>query len=692
MGKEITTEALQEVLKYLKKNPKMAKYNLGGPFYEGNPEIDPTTVNGGVDWDIFGGMNNTPVNPFSYDTYNTVNFGEPTDLTGLVFDPNLDGSDFSRDDYWTKKQNNELNKGEDNYVNNRGVLVSREGTGKYDQSSNNTDFEKMKRRYNTAEKLDKAYESGKLSLEDANQLETFIGQDGNSTELGTDPRGGSSRAENLYATASLIDSIGGAVGDVFSGVRGGLGAYAFNKRNNYMENWYRQQMMRDRRRYESIPQTKNTNNVGGMSYGKYGGTFDSTYEDGGIFGGPYGDKDWFSQEDTEVDGEPALNRSRKEAREIKRLINQRIRKGYVDSSGRDYSQFARVRTKDFIVDDADLPQFLEGGPVGGGPNDPVKDISPEMMNNENYKEQVRLYRQHLKNKPQSGLSAVMDDDMLSNFNTYQQKNYPLQKGLTANKVMYDPNSINQSTGLPDKFLPYYNKPNKEIEVVADKPVVPTKIDPVMLSPTGERLDPKDYPVDPNQQINKEYSQYVEQFANSPEERAKREARAIQVAERQAQLDLMTDEEKRLERGDYTVEELRLIEAQKRQQATNAEMQRREAIRQGSEANEVVQETEREKQIRINKERIFRQAEEKRLQREAEKAAWLKANNSNNANSGKYGGEYSYGNIFEYGGDMSFDPIAENPYFKEGEYIEFEYDGKMHKGTIERAENGRIYLK
>lgn len=62
----------------------------------------------------------------------------------------------------------------------------------------------------------------------------------------------------------------------------------------------------------------------------------------------------------------------------------------------------------------------------------------------------------------------------------------------------------------------------------------------------------------------------------------------------------------------------------------------------------------------------------------------------------YMGGYSYG---KQGGEMTNGSFQDNTQitdnfngYKKGDYIEFEYGGKVEKGTIDRIENGQIFLK
>jgi hypothetical protein len=89
-------------------------------------------------------------------------------------------------------------------------------------------------------------------------------------------------------------------------------------------------------------------------------------EDGGIFDpfNRYGDKPFnLSMDKSNEEGNwiPGMSRGRKDARQIRRNVNRRIREGYVDPQGIDYSQFARTRTKDFMVKAPKVPTFFDGG-------------------------------------------------------------------------------------------------------------------------------------------------------------------------------------------------------------------------------------------------------------------------------------------------------------------------------------------
>jgi hypothetical protein len=84
------------------------------------------------------------------------------------------------------------------------------------------------------------------------------------------------------------------------------------------------------------------------------------------FGGRYGDQDWgeyWTENDDRESGNwmPAYDRSRKDARQLSREINKRIRQGYVDSQGVDYSQFSKVKPKQFRAEGQMPTTFLNGG-------------------------------------------------------------------------------------------------------------------------------------------------------------------------------------------------------------------------------------------------------------------------------------------------------------------------------------------
>jgi len=73
--------------------------------------------------------------------------------------------------------------------------------------------------------------------------------------------------------------------------------------------------------------------------------------------------EYWNSQDTRPEGnyQPAMSRDRKGARQVKRMVNKRIRQGYVDSQGTDYGQFKKVKTKDFMVNANPIPSFKGGG-------------------------------------------------------------------------------------------------------------------------------------------------------------------------------------------------------------------------------------------------------------------------------------------------------------------------------------------
>jgi len=72
-------------------------------------------------------------------------------------------------------------------------------------------------------------------------------------------------------------------------------------------------------------------------------------EDGGVFGKRYGDVDFKERMEHDLTGfRPGMNVDRRDARQLRRKTNERIRTGFVGSDGTDFSQFARTRTKDFM--------------------------------------------------------------------------------------------------------------------------------------------------------------------------------------------------------------------------------------------------------------------------------------------------------------------------------------------------------
>lgn len=79
---------------------------------------------------------------------------------------------------------------------------------------------------------------------------------------------GSDKAFNALAG---ISAVGHLVGGLFGTARDAMGVVGSMKRNRYMEDWYRQQLQKERNKFTPISQTANANYLGGMSYGEHGG-------------------------------------------------------------------------------------------------------------------------------------------------------------------------------------------------------------------------------------------------------------------------------------------------------------------------------------------------------------------------------------------------------------------------------------
>lgn len=102
-----------------------------------------------------------------------------------------------------------------------------------------------------------------------------------------------------------------------------------------------------------------------------------SFEEGGIFRKRYGDVDYKEYSDERVEGmSPGLSVNRRQARDIRRTVNRNIRSGYVDDSGLDYSQFARTKTKDFMVE-APNRQVFEGGGEMPTQETPQPQVDPD---------------------------------------------------------------------------------------------------------------------------------------------------------------------------------------------------------------------------------------------------------------------------------------------------------------------------
>lgn len=182
---------------------------------------------------------------------------------------------------------------------------------------------------------------------------------------------------------------------------------------------------------------------------------------------------------------------------------------------------------------------------GGGPLDPTKVAEgPKMIENPNYKKQMELYRNTANNKPMSKLSATMDADMLAKWTAHRDKHYPEERGLPITKVVYDPNSIDPSTGLPSQFLGYYGKPSQYISATT-KPAPAAPAAPresFFLNPhTGEKLDPKVYGR-PEGNVNEQFSQGVELTTRKLENIEKDKKERAQIERNKELIKTMTPEQ------------------------------------------------------------------------------------------------------------------------------------------------------
>jgi hypothetical protein len=136
-----------------------------------------------------------------------------------------------------------------------------------------------------------------------------------------------------------------------------------------------------------------------------------------------------------------------------------------------------------------LPEYSNGGDL---PEVVVK--APSMIDNPNYNAQNALYRQSLTNRPADTLTATMDAGMLDSWNKYNQKTNPERTGFNATRTVYDPNSLDMSTGLPTQFLDYYDAPAKQFRekptatMPTPEPKLPSFLDPS----TGAALDAQVY--------------------------------------------------------------------------------------------------------------------------------------------------------------------------------------------------------
>lgn len=433
---KITQEALSEVLKYLKKNPGMVKFEMGGdyPYFIEDPSEGDINAVGSVDYstDIFS---NTPVNlnqgnyfPIELQSIPTTPSEQFQPFTLPSTDPNDGGYPEYRRDKWDRRQDRQARReGRAEDRDNPQPGIDSQGRLRFEQIDDSPSrFERKSdriedrrdrqylRRYNTEDKIEEGYKSGDLTMGQADDL-----HEGNFSGIGgrrinpkraerkanrQDRRGDSSRADNLNATANLVGSIRGAVGDLFGAVRGGASLYAANKRNRYVEDWYRKQMQKDRTQYTPISQTQNANYLGGEGYGELGGDMGGSlamYLNGGggdeskkmerrrrpgfmLRPNKYGDENWFDQEDPDRESrvsafaesagvdpdevytkEFTMRRNHRESARLARKINKRIRN---DEPG--YEDFKRLKLNAFKYQ-GDLSEVsFEGGGLmdyeGGG--------------------------------------------------------------------------------------------------------------------------------------------------------------------------------------------------------------------------------------------------------------------------------------------------------------------------------------
>jgi len=168
----------------------------------------------------------------------------------------------------------------------------------------------------------------------------------------------------------------------------------------------------------------------------------------GLFGKRYGENDWFNSEfhpnaNPNPSGVSGTSRDIHDSRDLARKINKRIRTGVVDDQGMDYSQFAKVHGRDFVVKD-ELGSFGSGGEFdvirkemlktfGGGGS---TDKSIDDTTTENYV---------------TGLKKALQEHMY--------------KGYAINKINTDFKAISDKAALPPPPMP---KAADGYEVGSDK--------------------------------------------------------------------------------------------------------------------------------------------------------------------------------------------------------------------------------
>lgn len=141
---------------------------------------------------------------------------------------------------------------------------------------------------------------------------------------------------------------------------------------NYLD--YLDRRNRGSRQYTNQQTSRDQNYMGG-----------SMLQDGGIFRKRYGDTPF--EEINNIKGNDlegyaeGLRVDRKQARLNRKMINERIRGGYIDNSGLDYSQFSRTKTRDFITDAPDRLKFEDGGelPQEGAPQQLDPNVQEEIQ-------------------------------------------------------------------------------------------------------------------------------------------------------------------------------------------------------------------------------------------------------------------------------------------------------------------------
>ncbi len=182
-------------------------------------------------------------------------------------------------------------------------------------------------------------------------------------------------------------------------------------------------------------------------------------------------------------------------------------------------------------------KFQTGNPLTS--SKPIEE--PGTIENPNYRRQLELYRNTANNKPMSRLSATMDADMLAKWTAHRDKHYPEERGLPITKVVYDPDSVDKSTGLPTQFLDYYGKPSQYISGPT-KPAPTAAREYFFLNPhTREKLDPEIYGR-PEGNMDVQFSQGAELITRKLENIEKDKNQRAQSEENKALIKTMTPEQ------------------------------------------------------------------------------------------------------------------------------------------------------